>query len=135
MKELHSVVLFSYHLAIGVLLVAFSVYGYKAVSLFAFPFVINMFVNNLTVYNVHFKLARLNWLRVVVCSAPLIGVIVTLLLNVSLIWIYVLMAFIGGTLLFTVIRETIPKRSEESIPWFLAGIVFYVLVILVLSLA
>ncbi len=132
-KELHAVSLFIYHLFVGVLLVYFVRINPMSAVLFTVPLFFNLSVSNVSFHRIHYTMKShpvVIWLE---SAATLIGVFLALLISIPSTVVLGLASFIAGSLLFMVVRDSIPKESEGKPLFFVLGILCMVIVLYVVG--
>lgn len=125
-KSIHVVYFFLYNLFIGMVLVSFVAKGLTQTLLFFVPFLLYIVVEILP-QEFEFKSTAF---KVFYSMAPLFGTIVGINYTSFITSIFgELIAFITGTLLYIVIRESLPSDEAEKPLYFMIGVLFYTLII------
>ncbi|MBI3035778.1 hypothetical protein HYY71_05645 [Candidatus Woesearchaeota archaeon] len=126
-KSIHVAYFFVYNFFIGMALVSFALKGLTQVLLFFIPFLLYIIVEMLP-QEFEFKSGNF---RIFYSLAPLFGAIAGINSIDFLDSVFgELIAFITGTLLYIVIRESLPSDEAERPVYFLIGILSYTLIIL-----
>lgn len=117
----HSVTLFFYHFAIGIVFLSLMRQTVLDGILFFIPVSLHVIINALP--HAH-RFQRMS-VKAFFSSAPLLGVILALMVPIPPIIYALLFGIVAGLLLFVEAREVVPRRRAESIVWFLIGVVGY----------
>lgn len=125
-KNAHITYFLVYNFSIGIVLVNFASKGLTQTLLFFVPFLLYIIVEILP-QEFEFKNAAA---KIFYSAAPLLGAI----FGISYVELTgsifgKLIAFITGTLLYIVIRESLPSDEAEKPLYFIIGVLFYTLVI------
>lgn len=137
LRWIHFVSLFVYHAVIGIMIIHYAEEGFKYAFFFAVPVALNLVVLNISFHNVHKEDSRPkgNYIFNIIGSlAVLAGAIFALKYKLPLSIVLSGAAFVAGSLMFIVIRETVPKEKEGSGWIFLLGILVYWLLVYVSGL-
>ena len=125
-KHVHVIYFFLYNLFIGIALVSFAAKGLIRTLLFFVPFLLYIIVEILP-QEFEFKN---NLSKVLYSMAPFFGTVFGIQFIEFASSIFgELVAFITGTLLYIVIRESLPSDEKEKPLYFIIGVLFYTLVI------
>jgi zinc transporter ZupT len=125
-KKAHIFYFFIYNFIIGLVLVTFAAKGLTQTLLFFIPFLLYIVVEILPQ---EFKF-KTPLLRITYSLAPIFGTLVGIYLIDLVNSIFgKLIAFITGTLLYIVIRESLPSDKAEKPFYFLTGVLFYTVII------
>lgn len=125
-KGAHVTYFFIYNFLIGMVLVSFIAKGLTQTLLFFIPFLLYIIVEILPQ---EFEF-RNNMSKVFYSMAPLFGALVGVnFIDFTITVFGELIAFITGTLLYIVIRESLPSEEAEKPLYFLLGVLFYTLII------
>lgn len=125
-KNVHIIYFFAYNLLIGIVLVNFALKGLTQTLLFFVPFLLYIVVEILPQ---EFKF-KSSISKVFYSMAPLFGALIGIsYVDFSISVFGELIAFITGTLLYIVIRESLPSDKAERPLYFLIGVLFYTLII------
>lgn len=125
-KSIHVTYFFAYNFFVGMVLVSFASRGLTQTLLFFVPFLLYIIAEILP-QEFEFKSSIL---KVFYSMAPLLGA----LLGINFIDFTAtisgeLISFITGTLLYIVIRESLPSDKAEKPLYFMVGVLFYTLII------
>ncbi len=137
LRWIHFVSLFVYHAVIGIMIVHYAEEGFKYALFFVIPVALNLIVLNISFHNIHkedSKVKRNYILNILGSLAVLAGAIFSLKYPLPLSIILSGAAFVAGSLMFIVIRETVPKEKEGSGWIFLLGILVYWLLVYISGL-
>ncbi len=129
LKEAHSLVFFFYHFIVGLVLIRILADSFIEGMLFFIPILFHMTVTNLSLNEIHRKITEYRLMRFLLCLSSLIGIVFALFADISNILYYTLFSFIGGAMLYIVVREEIPKEKKGSPPYFILGAFIYSLLI------
>ncbi len=125
-KGIHVVYFFVYNFLVGAVLVVFAARGLKHTLLFFVPFLLYIIAEILPQ---EFEF-RNSFSKIFFSMAPVIGAIISIY---YIDFIYMafgeLISFIAGTLLYIVIRESLPSDKAEKPLYFMIGVLLYTLVI------
>lgn len=126
-KSIHVTYFFIYNILIGIVLAVFAYQGLKDALLFFIPFLLYIIFK---VLPQEFKFQN-QASKIIYSMAPMFGVFVgaTYILFVKSIFGQIL-SLITGTLLYSVIRESLPSDKAEKPLYFLMGVSFYTVIIL-----
>lgn len=125
-KSIHVIYFFIYNFFIGLVLVSFALKGLTQTLLFFVPFLLYIIVEILP-QEFEFKS---NTFKVFYSMAPLFGALVGVnFIDFTTSIFGELIAFITGTLLYIVIRESLPSEEAEKPLYFIIGVLCYTLII------
>ena len=125
-KNIHIIYFFIYNLFIGAILAIFASKGLAQTLLFFIPFLLYIIVEILPQ---EFKF-KSNTIKVFYSMAPLFGTIFGINYISFVTSIFgELISFVTGTLLYIVIRESLPSDEAEKPLYFMIGVLFYTLII------
>lgn len=125
-KSIHVAYFFVYNFLIGMVLVSFAVKGLAQTLLFFVPFLLYIIVEILPQ---EFEFKR-HISKILYSMAPLLGAIVGInYMNFTASIFGELISFITGTLLYIVIRESLPSDEAEKPLYFMVGVLLYTLII------
>ncbi|MBI2558766.1 hypothetical protein HYW20_05565 [Candidatus Woesearchaeota archaeon] len=125
-KGVHVAYFFIYNLFIGMVLINFTLKGLTPTLLFFVPFLLYIIAEMLP-QEFEFK-NRLS--KVFYSLAPLFGALLGIIYKDFTISIFgKLIAFITGTLLYIVIRESLPSYEAEKPLYFMIGVLLYTLIL------
>ena len=127
-KRLHVAYFFIYNLFIGIVLVNFAAKGIVKTMLFFIPFLLYIIIKIIP-QEFGFKTSTF---KIFYSLAPLFGAVLGIsYYDFTSPMFSKMLSFITGTLLYTVIRESMPSDEAEKPLYFMVGALFYTLVILV----
>jgi hypothetical protein len=129
--ELHAAILFVYHFVIGVVLIKILDADLVSGLLFLLPLLLFTTIGNLSVHHAYLKESP--YRRLALASSTLLGALFSTSALVTPTLEHILFNFTAGILLFIVVRESLPQPKEGKSTVFVAGVVFYALVILALN--
>lgn len=126
-KRIHVAYFFLYNFIIGAVLVVFASTGLKQTLIFFIPFLLYIIAETLPQEFAFKKTSS----KIFYSLAPLFGTIIAMASLSFINSIFTrLMAFVTGTLLYIVIRESLPSDQAERPLYFIVGVLFYTLVLL-----
>lgn len=126
-KSMHVAYFFFYNFIIGIVLVNFSSQGLLKALIFFIPFLLYIIAEILPE---EFSFKKTSS-KILYSMAPLFGTAIAIkYLNFITPFFNELMAFITGTLLYIVIRESLPSDQAEKPLYFILGVLFYTLILL-----
>lgn len=117
----HSITMFFYHFAIGIVFLSLIRQTVLDGILFFIPVSLHVIINALPHAHRFQKIS----VKAFFSSAPLLGVILALMVPIPPVIYALLFGIVAGLLLFVEAREVVPRRRAESIVWFLIGVVAY----------
>ena len=125
-KSLHITYFFVYNFIIGAILVTFAARGLTQTLLFFVPFLLYIIAEILP-QEFEFKSMTS---KILFSMAPVFGAVIGIYLIDFINSIFgVMIAFITGTLLYIVIRESLPSDEAEKPLFFIIGVLFYTVII------
>lgn len=127
-KELHTVFVTAYHLAIGVLLYFLIGRGLEGSLLFFLPVLMHTAVNSMSMKELHEEILERTGVKITVSFSTIIGVILTHTLQFSASSIYQLFGFIGGMFIYVVVHDALNPERERPLG-FLTGVIFYLFLV------
>jgi hypothetical protein len=108
--------------------------GLLAGVLFVFAIALHLFITNDSMVE-HYKHYQVKVGRYIAALLPLAGWAASVMFPEHLGEVYILLAFISGTILYTSIKNEIPSAArKQSLALFLVGAVFYTVLLIVHSL-
>lgn len=123
-KDVHIAYFFAYNLLIGMVLVSIASKGLMQALLFFVPFLLYIIVEILP-RQFEFKSSIS---KILYSMAPLFGTIAGILyINYTMSVFGKMLSFITGTLLYIVIRESLPSDKAEKPLYFIIGVLSYAL--------
>lgn len=127
-RVVHSSTSFIYFFVVGFLLVKLSEAdgNISAVLLFV-PIMLHIIVDSLP--RRHTKKRHL---RALSASSPFLGAILASMLDIGYIGNVILLGIVGGALLYTVVRESLPREREGRPMYFIIGLLLFTILILLL---
>ena len=127
-KTVHVAYFFVYNFFIGAILAIFASKGLAKALLFFIPFLLYIIVEILPQ---EFQFKK-NLSKVIYSSAPLFGALAAIRYIDIISSIFgELLSFITGTLLYIVIRESLPSEKTEKPFYFIIGVLFYTAIFLI----
>ncbi|MEE9323586.1 MAG: hypothetical protein V3U72_03500 [Candidatus Aenigmarchaeota archaeon] len=129
LKVAHSSLFFFYHLVIGILLVGLVKINIVGGILFFIPILFHTAVSSASLGGIHISIRKRIMLKIALSCSTLLGVLIAYFVMVPSYLLHALLGFIVGSLLYIVIRDSIPKETEGKAIYFVLGVVVYALVI------
>ena len=126
----HSLSFFVYHFVIGVVLVNLLQTNILTGTLFLLPILSYIAVGQVSLKEIHAKVTEKLAVKVLLSFSTLIGIIEAIFLPLPTKVFYSLLGFIGGAMLYHVMRENIPAENGGDGLWFLLGAFLYTLLIM-----
>ena len=127
----HTFAFFVYSIIVGIVLVRLSNLDVMEALLFFVPIGIHSAVSSFSLREVHSARKHPNVFRTLLSSSPVLGAILGLTIPVFGHYFYALFGFLGGMLLYIVIRDSIPKGTQGKPSYFLLGVILYVAILVV----
>ena len=134
LKEAHSLVFFVYHFVIGMVLVRITSLSIIDGLLFFFPMLFHISVTNMSLSEIHKEVTERKIVRFFLALSTLLGVLFASFVNISDLLFFTLFSFIGGAILYIVIREEIPKQKQGYPGYFILGTFLYSFLIILIWL-
>jgi len=129
LKIAHSAMFFVYHLIIGILLVQLLNINVVAGILFFIPILFHTAVSSASLIGIHVSIREKIFLRIVLSFSTLYGALLVYFINVPPYILYALLGFIVGSLLYVVVRDSMPKETTGKAIYFVIGVVVYAIII------
>lgn len=128
-KEMHTVFLFLYYLAIGVVIADLTRASPVSGLLFFIPVSLHTAISSMALTELHEDVLDLIWVKAGVAGASLLGAVIAVAVAVPPTVFHALLGLITGMFLYVVIHDSLPEPGESAPYAFLAGTGFYSLVI------
>ena len=125
----HSSMFFFYHLIIGILLVELVNINVLSGILFFVPIVFHVAVSSASLKGIHISIRDRIMLKIVLSCSTLLGVLIAYVFIVPSNILHALLGFIVGSLLYVVIRDSMPKETGGKAIYFVLGVVVYAIII------
>lgn len=127
-RLIHSSTSFVYFFVVGFLLVKLAdSEGSLSSTLLFIPIMLHIIIDSLP--RRHTKKRHL---RALSASSPFLGAILASFIDIGAIGNVILLGIVGGALLYTVVRESLPREREGKPMYFLSGLLLFTIVILLL---
>ncbi|MAH02145.1 MAG: hypothetical protein QF798_01440 [Candidatus Woesearchaeota archaeon] len=126
-RLIHSTTSFIYFFVVGFILVKLSDSNYVHSTLLFIPIILHIIIDSLP--RRHTKKYHL---RVLSAGSPFFGALIAAFVDVGTIGNVILLGIIGGALLYTVVRESLPRDREGRPLYFIIGLLFFTILILLL---
>ena len=121
----HDIAMFLYHIIIGVIILNISKQNFYAGLVFFIPILLHTTMIRIPEIKVKKSKVKVTF----EACATMIGVLLAIMLPVSRQMFFSLLGFMGGALLFIVVRDIIPKYRKGKVEFFLMGIIIYMFII------
>ena len=129
LRVVHSATFFFYHFVIGILLVGLVEKNITGGLLFFIPILFHTAVSGASLSGIHISIREKIILKIILSCSTLFGVLLAYSMAVPSNVLHALLGFVVGSLLYMVIRDSIPKETEGKAIYFVLGIVVYALII------
>nr|NIO19738.1 hypothetical protein [Candidatus Aenigmarchaeota archaeon] len=120
---------FVYHFVIGILLVELVTINFISGLLFFIPILFHTAVSSASLKGIHVSIRERIILKIILSCSTLFGVLLAYSVLIPLNVLHALLGFIVGSLLYIVIRDSIPKETVGKAIYFVLGVVVYTLII------
>ena len=120
-----------YNALIGYLLINRDQAGYLELVLFAIAMGFHFMVNDFGLYD-HYRRRYLNRGRWLTSFSIMIGWLVGLIVEVSVVGIAIIFAFISGGVILNVLKEELPEKRKSRFVPFLSGALIYALLLILI---
>ena len=132
LSAVHALSFFIYHFILGVVLVNLLNKNLILGSLFFIPIVTYTAVGQVSLKEIHAKVTEKQLVKIFLAESTLIGIIEAVIFQIPPKIFYALLGFVAGAMLYHVMRESVPNEREGNALFFLAGAVFYTIIILII---
>ena len=126
-RLIHSTTSFIYFFVVGFILVKLSDSNYVHSTLLFIPIILHIIIDSLPRRH-----TKKYYLRVLSAGSPFFGALIAAFVDVGKIGNVILLGIIGGALLYTVVRESLPRDREGRPLYFIIGLLFFTILILLL---
>jgi len=126
-RLIHSTTSFIYFFVVGFILVKLSDSNYVHSTLLFIPIILHIIIDSLPRRH-----TKKYYLRVLSAGSPFFGALIAAFVDVGTIGNVILLGIIGGALLYTVVRESLPRDREGRPLYFIIGLLFFTILILLL---
>lgn len=130
-KELHTVFIFSYHLAIGFLLYFLINQSINNALLFFLPVIMHTAVNSVAIKEMHEEILGNFVFKFLTSFSAVIGVLIAYIIEPAASSAYILFGFIGGMFMYVVVHDALSPQRERPLG-FIIGILLFILLTLIL---
>ncbi len=128
-KEMHSVFLFLYYTAIGILLHTLVARSTVAGTLLFVPVLLHTAISSLSLTELHEDVLDVLWVKAAISLAVLGGVAIGALDLLSMKAFHAVLGLVTGMFLYVVIHDAMPRGRDTAPMSYLAGTVLYAAVI------
>lgn len=132
-KELHTVFVGLYHVAIGIVLVFLYETSQEQFILFFIPVLIHTAFNSMSMKEMHEEMLEKPVIKLVIGLSTVLGVLLGILLDFSQTVMYSLLGTIGGAFIYIVIHDSLDPRTERPVG-FIAGVILFLVIAFALTL-
>jgi zinc transporter ZupT len=129
LRTAHSTTFFIYHFVIGILLVELVSINVLSGVLFFIPILFHTAVSSASLKGIHVSIRERMILKLVLSLSTLFGVLLAYSLMIPSNILHALLGFIVGSLLYIVIKDSIPRETEGKAAYFVLGIIIYAIII------
>jgi hypothetical protein len=129
LRVAHSAMFFFYHFVIGILLVQVIELNFFNGVLFFIPVFFHAALSSASLKRIHISMREKIFLKAFLSLSTLFGVIASYTILIPQPVIYSLLGFIVGSLLYVVIRDSIPEETEGKVIYFVLGVLIYSIII------
>lgn len=126
-RVVHSATSFIYFFVVGFILVKLVASNVVSGVLLFIPIALHIIIDSLPR-----RTTKKHHLRAFSASSPFLGAIVATFIDIGDIGNIILMGIVGGALLYTVIRESLPREREGKPMYFIIGLLLFTVIILLL---
>ncbi len=127
-RLVHSSTSFVYFFAVGFLLVKLAGSNGNLASILLFtPIMLHIIIDSLPRRH-----TKNHYLRALSASSPFLGAILASFVDIGQTGNITLLGIVGGALLYTVVRESLPREREGRPLYFIIGLLFFTVLILLL---
>lgn len=126
-RLMHSAISFVYFYIVGFILVEVTETRILSGLLLFIPIALHIVIDSLPR-----RTTKSHYLRAISASAPFVGAVTATYINVGVSGNVILLGVIGGALLYTVMRESLPKEIEGKPLYFNIGLLMFTTLILLL---
>lgn len=130
-KEVHTVLVSSYHLVIGMLITFLSGKSGNHLLLFYLPVLLHTAVNSVAVKEMNEEMLDITWVKLFASFTTLMGVLMGFYFNMGEQVLYSLLGVIGGAFIYIVIHDALDPRKERPLG-FLSGVTAFLILIALL---
>jgi len=132
--SLHAVGFFTEHFIIGItLFLAFKIEGSVSGFLLFLPLLLHSFSSSISLNHIDSHFKRKSISGILLPLSPFFGVCVAYFLQFSYVFYYALFSPVLGAMLYIAIRDMLPKKEEGNQLFFIAGVLFSILSITLVS--
>jgi len=127
-RMVHSSTSFVYFFVVGFLLVKLAENDSNLAAFLLFiPILLHIVIDSLPRRH-----TQKTHLRALSASAPFLGALIATILDIGRAGNVILLGIVGGALLYTVVRESLPREREGKPLYFLTGVFLFTIIVLLL---
>jgi hypothetical protein len=128
-KEIHTLMISSYHFVIGIMLLLLSNRPNNSLVLFYLPVLIHTAVNSLAIREMHEEMLNNKYVKIIASFSSVYGLIFAYFVNMSETILYSFLGVIGGAFMYVVIHDALDPRKERPIGFILGLLTFLILLV------
>lgn len=132
LKHIHSAGFFIYYFIIGIVLYHLMENNLVQGTLFLIPLVFHSAVSSASFQEIHKELKEKQHIRLFLSSSPIMGILIAIYIGVSQNVYYSMLGFVVGALFYIIIKDILPEQKEGDPKYFLAGMILFVLLLLII---
>lgn len=129
-KETHSAAFFLYHFVMGALLVSISTASPSDGLLFFVPLVLQTALSDVSLGRVHSDITDRVPMKIILSSSTLTGGLAEYNALIGPEAYHALVGFVVGSMIYIVIRDSMPREKAEKTKYFLSGVALYAAILL-----
>jgi len=126
-RLVHSVYSFVYFFVVGFILVKLSESNVVSSVLLFIPILFHIIIDSLPR-----RTTKNHYIRILSASSAFLGAITATFIEVGRVGNVILFGIVGGALLYTVVRESLPRKHEGKPMYFITGLLLSTMLILLL---
>lgn len=130
-KELHTLFITIYHVAIGMTIYFLVFRSFDQALLFFLPVLFHTAFNSLAIKEMHEEMLRNIWIKLLASFSTLIGVFLSYFFNIYEPLSFTLLGFVGGVFIYIVIHDALDPRRERPVGFLTGVIVLLVLLMFI----
>jgi len=130
LKEAHSLAFFLYHFALGLIIVKLIQTNIMEGILLFIPILFHTTISNVSLGELHHHIKEHWGIRILLSLAPFAGVIFGIMVEIPDLVYLMLLGFVGGALLYVIVRDVLPSERKGYVEYFLSGTIVYALLII-----
>ncbi len=132
LRHVHSAGFFIYHFIIGIVLFHLMENNITQGTLFLIPIIFHSAVSSASFQEIHEELRTKQHVRLFLSSSTIMGILIAIYIGVSQTIYYSMLGFVVGALFYIIIKDILPEQKEGNPKYFLAGMIIFVLLLLMI---